>query len=163
MARFEINPGLDGFVHELSCFGADEPEIAKEIVIAGAQPVADELRNRINKLPIDRFRMLKDNEQFEVLTKEQKEDLLNGFGITPPGVDNNGNTNIKVGFKGYGRYKTHKYPKGIPNVLLARAIESGSSVRKKVPFVRPATNRTRRIAIDKMQDKFNEKVKGYQL
>ena len=34
----------------------------------------------------------------------------------------------------------------IPNALLARAAESGSSVREKTPFVRPAVNATRKEA-----------------
>ena len=163
MAKIEINPALEKYLMELTRFEKDSPEIAKEIVMAGAQPLADEIRNGIESLPGDVFRRLTEGEEFSGLPSGSRKDLLNNFGIAPPGVDKNGNTNTKVGFKGYGSYPTKKYPKGLPNALLARAIESGSSVRKKSPFVRKAVNKKRKIAIEKMQEKIEEKIKIYAL
>ena len=46
--------------------------------------------------------------------------------------------------------KTKKYPKGQPNVLLARSIESGSSIAKKRPFVAPAVRKTKKAAEETM-------------
>ena len=68
----------------------------------------------------------------------RKKDLIESFGVTPISRDNQGNHNAKIGFDGYGSMPTKAYPKGLPNQLLARAVESGSSVRAKTPFVRPA-------------------------
>ena len=58
MARMEISPALDAYIKELERFGADEPEIAKKVVMAGAQPVADEIRDKLDHLPSDTFRHL---------------------------------------------------------------------------------------------------------
>jgi hypothetical protein len=158
-----ISPAIDLYMNEMVRFGADEPAIAKEVVLAGAQPIADGIRNNLKNLPVDNFKRLQDDEMFNGLSKEQKEDLLDNLGIAPPIVDTYGNTNTKVGFQGYGRYPTKKYPKGIPNALLARSAESGSSVRKKMPFVRPAVNKYKKVAIKKMQDKICEKLKNYSI
>ena len=93
----------------------------------------------------------------------QWKDLAEGLGIAKPDVDHQGNTNTKVGFKGYGSHPTKKYPKGVPNALLARAVESGSSVRKKTPFVRPGTNKARSKAIDEMDKELKAQTKLYAL
>lgn len=133
-------------------------EFTKEIVEAGAQPLADEIRKSINNLPEEEDRYLKKGEKFKGIPKRQKKDLLDSLGITPADVDYGGNTNIKVGFDGYGSSKTKKYPQGLPNPLLARAIESGSTVRVKKPFIRPATNRMKKKVNNTMQLKIDEKI-----
>lgn len=155
MAKMEIR-GFDELELQLSELAS--PELAKEVVIAGAQPVADQIRKNLEALPEDKFRRLKDGEVFTGVPKQQKKDLLDGLGITPPDVDFNGNTNVKIGFDGYGEIPTKKYPKGVPNQLLARAVESGSSVRKKTPFVRKAVNKAKKLAEAEMQKKLDEKI-----
>jgi HK97 gp10 family phage protein len=130
--------GLDNFSLQLQTYGQNTVEIAKKVVTAGAQPVADEIRKGLTK-----------NLQG---SKYSEGDLLDSLGITPPGVDNNGNTNVKVGFGGYDS-------KGVANALKARVTESGSSNQKKRPFVRPAMNRSKKKALQAMQDKLIEETK----
>ena len=155
MARMEIR-GFDELELQLSKLA--DPELAKDVVMAGAQPVADEIRKSIEALPEDKFRYLKKNEVFTGVPKQQKQDLLDSLGITPPDIDFDGNTNTKIGFDGYGKIPTKKYPKGVPNQLLARAVESGSSVRKKTPFIRKAVNKSKKLAEAEMQKKLDEKI-----
>jgi hypothetical protein len=155
MARMEIR-GFDELELRLSKLA--DPELAKDVVMAGAQPVADEIRKSIEALPEDKFRYLKKNEVFTGVPKQQKQDLLDSLGITPPDIDFDGNTNTKIGFDGYGKIPTKKYPKGVPNQLLARAVESGSSVRKKTPFIRKAVNKSKKLAEAEMQKKLDEKI-----
>ena len=155
MARMEIR-GFDELELRLSKLA--DPELAKDVVMAGAQPVADEIRKNIETLPEDKFRYLNKGEVFTGVPKQQKQDLLDSLGITPPDIDFNGNTNTKIGFDGYGKIPTKKYPKGVPNQLLARAVESGSSVRKKTPFIRKAVNKAKKLAEAEMQKKLDEKV-----
>ena len=143
---------------ELQLSKLADPELAKDVVMAGAQPVADEIRKNIETLPEDKFRYLNKGEVFTGVPKQQKQDLLDSLGITPPDIDFNGNTNTKIGFDGYGKIPTKKYPKGVPNQLLARAVESGSSVRKKTPFIRKAVNKSKKLAEAEMQKKLDEKI-----
>lgn len=157
MARMTIT-GTEEFEIKLSQLG--DLELAKEVVMAGAQPVADEIRRSLNDLSEDKFRLLKKDEKFSGVPKNQKKDLLDGLGIAPADVSYAGNTNTKIGFHGYGSFKTKKYPYGVPNALLARSIESGSSVRRKTPFVRKAVNKTEPKAIEAMQKKLDEKIEN---
>lgn len=138
MANFEVIGNSD---IELQLSKLKNPELAKEVVMAGAQPIADEIRARLKK-----------NLQ---ASKHTKGDLLKSLGITPPDVDYSGNTNTKIGFSGYDR-------KGVANVVKARAMESGTSRQRKQPFIRPAVNSKKEKAIQAMQDKINEKMEGRQ-
>lgn len=129
---------------------ADMEKISKEAVKEGAKIVADEIRDRIEALPTEPYRHLKEGERFTGISKEQKKDLEDSFGVAPIKKDRYGGINAKVGFDGYGSYPSKKYPQGLPNQLLARAIESGSSVRDKRPFVRPAVQAVRKEAEEAM-------------
>lgn len=115
---------------------------------AGADPVADEIRRRLAALPEDAHRRGKmpKGEVYHGIPPGEKKDLLDSLGVTPARRDRNGFVNVKVGFDGYGSFKSDAYPDGLPNAMVARSVESGSSVREKTPFVRPAVNATRKEA-----------------
>lgn len=124
--------------------------ITKKAIYAGAKIVTDKIRSNLSALPEDKFRHLSDGEKFTGVPKSQKKDLLSSLGITPITADEEGNFNTKIGFDGYGSFPTDKYSSGVPNPLLARAIESGSSVREKTPFVEPAVKSTRKAVTTEM-------------
>lgn len=75
---------------------------------------------------------------------------MDGLGISQMETSE-GTVNVKISFDGYNAMKTKKYPKGQPNILIARAIESGTSFRQKYPFVRKAVNASRKKAQETMQ------------
>lgn len=125
---------------------AAQGTLLEEAVKAGAKPVADEIRRRLDALPSAPFERLSDGEKFGFLPEGQKRDLQDSFGLTPVDRDRRGFVHVKAGFDGYGSFPTKSYPKGIPNQLLAATAERGSSVREKTPFVRPAVNATRKEA-----------------
>lgn len=137
MAKMTIK-GTDELELQLSKLGTMSTKIAKDVVMAGAQPVADEIRKGLQA-----------NLQG---SKYSKGDLLGSLGITPPGVDSQGNVNVKIGFDGYDS-------EGVANQLKARVMESGSSKQKKKPFVRPAVNRSKKRVEEAMQKKFDEEIK----
>lgn len=120
--------------------GKEGKTIAEKAVCAGAAIVADAVRANIDALPAvkDEWGVIAYNNHWSApLTETAKKGLQDGFGISPMGSED-GMLNVKLGFDGYNGMKTKKYPKGQPNVLLARSIESGSSIAKKRPFVAPA-------------------------
>lgn len=69
-----------------------------------------------------------------------------------------GYLNVKIGFDGYNRTKTEKYPKGQPNQLVARGVESGTSWKQKKPFIRPAVNRTKKKAEQMMAEILDKEI-----
>ena len=132
--------------------GKEGKTIAEKAVCAGAAIVADAVRANIDALPAvkDEWGVIAYNNQWSApLTETAKKGLQDGFGISPMGSED-GMLNVKLGFDGYNGMKTKKYPKGQPNVLLARSIESGSSIAKKRPFVAPAVRKTKKAAEETM-------------
>jgi HK97 gp10 family phage protein len=156
LAKMKINAGQD-YALKLEKFGNDSPKIAKKVVIAGANPVTDEIRKRlVENLNDPGYVGLGDGGLFGTKQNVPTGDLLDSFGIAPPDTDKLGNTNTKIGFDGYDR-------RGTPNALKARAMESGTSWLKKRPFVRPAVNKTKQKAIDEMGKELDKQMKNYGL
>lgn len=145
-------------LQELEAVFAKDAAIEKA-VYSGAKIVADKIRDNLEGVPEDNFKRLKPGEVFTGLSDAQKQDLENSFGLTPISRDKNGFVHTKAGFDGYGSFPTPSYPQGVPNALLARAAESGSSVRKKTPFIRPAVKGTREKAVQAMEDSIDETTK----
>lgn len=160
MARIAFKLG-DEYALKISKLATNSASVAKKAIYAGAKIVADEIKNNIQNLPEESFRYLnlQFGDKFVGISKQQKQDLLDSFGIAPISQDKNGDWNTKIGFDGYGSFRSTKYPNGLPNQLLARAIESGSSVREKWPFVRPAVNKTKKAATTAMQEVIDEETK----
>lgn len=131
--------------------GLTEGKVFEKAVYAGAKIVADEIKKNIKALPEDTNRRLKAGEVFHGIPGFQKGDLLDSFGLTPILNDGHGFINTKAGFDGYGSMTTPSYRPGLPNQLLAAAVESGSSVREKHPFIRPAVNAKKKQAIEAME------------
>lgn len=154
-------------------FFQDEP--MEKAVRAGADLMCDEIRKEINGLPTEPYRYMmgasvplseRSHDEYDIRRKfenvpvRHKLALQEGLGITPIEHDSHGFVNAKIGFDGYSKDKTKKYPKGVPVQLLARSIESGSSVREKHPFVRPAVHRKRKEAIQAMEDELKRQIEG---
>lgn len=160
MARMTVKLGEE-YCLRLSALAAGSETIAKKALFEAADVVADKIRANIERLPEENFRYLHGDDMFNGVPPTQKQDLLDSFGITPMQVDAFGMLSVKIGFDGYGRFPTKTYPKGLPNQLLARSIESGSSWRKKHPFVRPAVTATKKEALAVMErvvDEETEKI-----
>ena len=155
MAKMTIK-GTEEYALKLAKFGKDAPEIAKKVVMAGANPVADEIRKNLIANLNDQAYVGKGESFWGVKNNTPTGDLLNSFGIAPPDVDKNGNTNTKIGFEGYDR-------KGVPNALKARAMESGTSRLRKRPFIRPAVVKMKGKAIEEMGKTLDREMKIYAL
>lgn len=162
MAKMTIK-GPEEYMSKLTELGKNSVKICEDAVRVGGGIVADEVRTALQGLPENEFRKLRDNEKFTGVPKSQKKDLLDSLGITPVTTSRDGIINVKIGFDGYGSYKSKKYPNGVPNPLLARAIESGSSVRQKTPFIRKAVNRSKKRAIAEMGKSIESDMKMYAL
>lgn len=136
MARLRFT-GLKEYELQLSRLQRGADESAGKAIYAGAEIVADAIKQGIQGLPSK--------------TGTTKQGLLDGFGIAPLQKDA-GYLNVKIGFDGYNA-------KGVPNVLMARLFESGKSKVPKRPFVRPAINASRKRAEAKMAEVLDKEIK----
>jgi hypothetical protein len=141
MATFQFG-GIDTYIKQLDkLYAVTKDAIIGKTVYAGAAVVANRLRAATEDLPEGR-----ENEAiFGAVTPAQKRGLLDGFGISRM-RDDDGFVNVKLGFDGYNSVKTKKYPNGQPNALVARAVNSGTSFRKKTRFVDKAVNASKKTA-----------------
>lgn len=157
LAKVTVSAGED-LIRKISNLGKNTDKICGQVVKAGANPVADQVRKNLEANINDpSYVGTGDGGTFGFKPNWGKStgDLLNALGISPVGIDKDG-INVKIGFAGYDS-------KGVPNALKARAMESGTSFLKKRPFVRPAVTTTRQKAKAAMNDKFDELCKIYAL
>lgn len=145
MAKITLKKGGEDIARLLMNVSKAGTAIGKMATYEGAKVIADEIRQSAEALPAEKYRHLKNGDEFNVISEGDKADLLNSIGIAEIKKDENG-VHTVVGFAGYGSHPTRKYPKGLPMPLLARAIESGSSVRRAQPFVRPVVQAKRKAA-----------------
>lgn len=153
-------PGLAEYELRLSRLAGRTEEIAGKAIYAGAEIVADAIRSNIHGLqavPDEVGAIAYAEKSPAPLTESAKEGLLDGLGISSM-QDDNGYFNVKIGFDGYNGLKTRKFPQGQPNVMIARSLESGSSIAPKRPFVRPAVNAVKKQAEAKMAEIIYEEI-----
>lgn len=144
MATFQFG-GVDNYIKRLNKLQQSAKDgVVGKTVYAGAEVVADSVRRAIQDLPVGDGRA-RDGGLVDTVTLPQKTGLLDGFGISRM-KDDNGFINVKLGFDGYNATRTKKYPRGQPNVLIARSVNSGTTFRKKTKFVDKAVNSARKSA-----------------
>lgn len=161
MAKIDFD--ADGYMKAIESLSADTEEIVKSAIYKGANVVANAIRQNIQAIPIQEGDnglppVARDGEKLYGISRRQKADLLAGFGLAP--MEESGDfLNTKAGFDGYGSVKTKKYPKGVPNAMLMRSVESGTSFREKHPTVRPAVNKTRKQAQKIMEEEIDRQIR----
>ena len=158
MAKVSFKGG-DDFGVLLKKMGKMNARASIERAVAkGAGIVADAIREAIQMLSETGDGYERHGSAQHILssiTAKQKKGLLEGFGISPVQADKSGFVNRKLGFDGYNEVKTKKHPKGQPNVLIARSINSGTSFRAKTRFLDKAVNRSRKKAVEAMDESIN--------
>lgn len=161
MATIAIK-GAEEYALKLSKLQSGTKKVADKAIYRAAGIVADQVKANIEAMPAvsdaENINAFKKKGKSK-LTKRQKQGLIRSFGITGIEMDSKGYYNRKLGFDGYNDIVTRKYPKGQPNQLIARVVESGSSYMDKNPFIRPAVNATRAKAKEAMQQVIDDSMK----
>lgn len=154
MARITMKQD-DALLQKLARMEQAAPETAKRALYQGAKVVADAMKRAVQALPEDTHRFGSERHKLTGPRDWEKRDLEESFGVTPI-REKNGVYDVKIGFDGYGSRPTKKYPKGVPNQMVARAIESGNSFRSKIPFVRRTVEQHREKAVEAMRRTIGE-------
>ena len=162
MAKIDFK-GIDEYAKVLETLGSESEEVVKSAVYKGAALVADEIKSALRGLPVEEGEnglppMGSPEHKISGVSRRQKADLIDSFGLAPIENDN-GYIQTKAGVDGYGSIPTKKYPKGVPNAMLMRSIESGTTFREAHPIFRQATNRARKRAEKAMADEIDDQLK----
>jgi len=153
MAKFEVGRGLDDYIALLGNLEFKTPAIIGRSVYEGAKIVADQIHRNIEALPTGtkRDKIPRDP------TPVEKAGMLDGLGIARHQWDGS-YYNVKIGMDGYNSDRTKKYPNGKPNALIARSIESGSTVMKRNAFISRAVSSSRSAAEEAMKNECDKQI-----
>lgn len=154
MAKIKFT-GLDSYMAKLSALEKSADAIVETTVKAGARIAADAMRAEIENLPTSEH----DGKPWfgtpghlaRGPSQAQKQGLLDSLGITSVGDDGTGFINAKVGFDGYNSVRSKQWPNGEPNLLVARAVNSGTSFMEAHPFAKTAYSKSSQKARREMK------------
>lgn len=157
MAKWKVGKNCENYVRRLQDLQMNSEAVLGRAVYEGAKVITDAVAANIDALPVDNAPG-KLNQRRSGPTKAQKAGLKAGLGISHM-RNQNGYLNVKVGMDGYNTIKTKKYPKGQPNALIARVIESGNTWMAKHPFIGKAVNSKKALAEAAMAAELDEQIK----
>ena len=159
MAKFTIGKGFEKYLKDLETLKKMSPHICGRAVYEGAKIVADAVAQNAASLKVTNaqwggtYNGVEQGQQ-QGITAVQKAGLQSsnsGGGLGLSKMQNDGGFyHVKLGYHGYNAQVTKKYPHGQPNVMIARSLESGTSFRKKDPFIARGVRRSRAQAEQKM-------------
>lgn len=160
--------GAEKYLTKLELLGKNTDAICKQAVYQGAKVAADAIDAAIDDITVHSLPKgqtyfylseedLANGVLLDGITEAQAKGLHDGLGIAVM-EHKNFAWNTKIGFDGYNEVRTKTYPKGEPNALIARSVESGSSVRNKTPFIAPAVKKIRKDAEHAMEVTIEEKI-----
>lgn len=160
MATIQFKRG-DEYILKLAKLEAElKDQVLGEAIYGAAGIVADEIRQSLEQVPTDEG-FGTSGSPTSGPRKKQVEGLMDSLGIASMQDDGTGYLHVKVGFDGYNDIVTQRWPRGQPNQMVARAVESGTSWMKKNGFVRKAVASSRKRAVEFMKrtvDKTIEKI-----
>ena len=151
--------GIDEYASKVSSLVEKSEGMIKRAVYDGASVVLEAMIAEIDALPVIKNGYRRTSLPMTGVTETQKRGLLAGVGLAKMRNDG-GLVNTKLGFDGYNGVRTKKYPKGQPNALIARAVNSGSSVRVKNPFINRAVRAAKAKAEAAMTARFDADTKN---
>lgn len=161
MAQYKTE-GLQEYQRMLSQIesAVQKGEIAEKVVYGGAGVLADAIRAEIEDLPlVDHRKRGSEAKKLDGITSMQKKGLLDSLGIAKVRLVT-GVYDTKVGFDGYNGVSSKSWPLGQANVTIARSLESGTSFRKKNPFIKRAVRKAKpeaeRVMVEIFDEKFDE-------
>lgn len=136
-------PGIEQYEKQLEQIGRQAPKILSGALYDGAGILADAVQEEIKGL--DR------------LDPKQREGLSKGLGIASF-WEKNGNLQTKIGFEGYNRWKTKRWPRGQPNAMIARTTIRGTSWMMPNRFTDRAARKARERCIKAMQTRMDREL-----
>lgn len=145
--------GLDDLYAKLKAIGDGSAieKVQKHAVYEGMKVIKYEVVAQIKALPEEEGYIETDKLPRNVITKAEKAELIRHIGISNMETKD-GTVNNSISFDGYTSIKTQRFPNGKPAILIARSINSGSSVRQKHPFMRQAKAAAKNKAIQAATD-----------
>jgi len=91
------------------------------------------------------------------ITTRQKAALIESFGIAEMRSNIHG-WNVKLGFDGYNDIVSERWPKGQPNAMIARSLNSGTSFLNAYPFMDTAVANYANVTVKAIEEQFDKEI-----
>ena len=133
----------DDFLMKISKLGENTYSICEKALNAGGEVVLAKVKSNLSSV------IGKDTKTDSRSTGE----LERSLGLSPVLIDDNGNANIKIGFKEPRSY-------GESNAKIASIIEYGKQGQPPNPFLKPARTSSKKACVKSMVETFEQEVKN---
>ncbi len=164
MAKIEMT-GASDVLKMLNDLSRTTGDICRRAVFSGAGVLANALAEAVEDLPAEEFHPLpgapNGGDPLNVVTQDDKEDIRKGLGISRINDTGDG-ADVAISFNGYTRHTERKYPNGVPIPMVVRSIESGSSTRRKNPFIRRTVSAYTEAIQQAEEDTVHDCLEAYQ-
>ena len=131
-------------------------DVIGRAVYEGAKIVTDEIAERTQNVKTDESWGSPGNLK-KGPKKTELQAVKKGLGIALARNDD-GFINVKIGFNGYDKIPTKRWPRGRPVAMLARSIDRGTSFMQANPFVKKAVAAAKAKAVEKMKETVDEEI-----
>lgn len=138
--------GLDIYAEDLAKIGRDLPKMMNTALYDGAKVLADEVQKEIDTL--------------RELEPIQRQGLHDGMGVAKFWTENS-QTVTRIGFDGYNKKITKRWPRGQPNAMIARSVIRGTSWMRPNRFTNRAAKNVRRKCVEVMAARFDSECAKY--
>ena len=142
MAKVDVKMPED-FLLKLSRLGDKTDEICEKALNAGGEVVLAKVKSNLSSV------IGKDTKTDSRSTGELEKSL----GLSPVQIDDNGNANIKIGFK-------EPRSDGVSNAKIASIIEYGKQGQPPKPFLKPARTSSKKACVKAMVETLEQEVKN---
>ena len=142
MAKVDVKMPED-FLLKLSRLGDKTDEICEKAINAGGEVVLAKVKSNLSSV------IGKDTKTDSRSTGE----LERSLGLSPVLIDDNGNANIKIGFK-------EPRSDGESNAKIASIIEYGKQGRPPNPFLKSAKSSSKKACVKAMVETLEQEVKN---
>lgn len=142
MAKVDVKMPED-FLLKLSRLGDKTDEICEKAINAGGEVVLAKVKSNLSSV------IGKDTKTDSRSTGELEKTL----GLSPVLIDDNGNANIKIGFK-------EPRSDGESNAKIASIIEYGKQGQPPKPFLKSAKSSSKKACVKAMVDTLEQEVKN---
>lgn len=150
---------MDEYLFKISKLEAElKDQVLGGAIYGAAGIVTDEIRKSLEQVPTDET-FGTETQKAKGPRKAQKKGLYESLGIASLQDDGTGYLNVKIGFDGYNDIVTQRWPKGQPNQMVARSVESGTTWMQKNDFVRRAVASSRKRSIEFMKKTVDKGIK----
>lgn len=129
------------FLLKVSTLAEKTDEIVPQVLAEGAEIVKVKVKSNLQA-------SIGNNTKLESRTTGE---LLDALGVSPYGIDSNGNYDVKVGFD-------EPRKDGESNAKIANILEYGKSGQPAKPFLKPANTASRNACIEAMKRKLDDEI-----